>query len=398
MDHSVTPPPPGPAPVPPARPTGRGWWWALAAIAGGGIVATALSLEPASPPAATKSPDLVAEKDAIAVRAGGAPWKFLKLGTVGAVGLHWTDAFPGRISIDESLSSRVGVPLEGRVTRVLVELGDSVREGQPLLAIASPALDDLRSARAQALVELDAARTALSRIEASVASRALPLKDQQAAQQRVKTAEVAVRLADDKLATLRGSADSPELVVRAPRRGVIVEKTVLVNQQVQPDGPPLVVVADLSHVWAVADVFESQVVDLRTGGTAEVTSASMPGQTRTGTILMVSSIGDPERHTLPVRVRLANPDHRLRPNVYARIRFNVQHPDASVEIPATAVVSDGERQYVYVQDGPGHFVRREIVAGSAHEARLPVIKGLVSGETIVEDGAILLDNQIAISQ
>lgn len=399
MDHAVTSSSADTPPLaPPVRPTGRVWWWVAAAIAGGGIVVTALSLKPAMPPADTRSADLVAGKDDITVRDGTAPWKFLKLGTVGAVGLHWTDPFPGRISIDESLSSRVGVPVDGRVTRVMVELGDSVREGQPLLAIASPALDDLRSSRAQAQVELEAARTALGRIEASVASRALPLKDQQAAQQRVRAAEVAARLADDKLATLRGSADSAELVIRAPRSGVVVEKTVLVNQQVQPDGQPLVVVADLSHVWAIADVFESQVVDLRTGGTAEVTSASMPGQTMTGSILMVSSIGDPERHTLPVRVRLANPDHRLRPNVYARIRFSVQHPDASVEIPATAVVSDGEHQYVYVQNTPGHFVRREIVAGSAHESRLPVIKGLATGETIVEDGAILLDNQIAISQ
>ncbi len=65
---------------------------------------------------------------------------------------------------------------------------------------------------------------------------------------------------------------------------------------------------------------------------------------------MVSSIGDPERHTLPVRVKLANPDFRLRPNVYARVRFIVQHQDATLEIPATALVSDGEKQYVYVQD------------------------------------------------
>jgi multidrug efflux pump subunit AcrA (membrane-fusion protein) len=148
----------------------------------------------------------------------------------------------------------------------------------------------------------------------------------------------------------------------------------------------------------VADVFESQAIDITPGGSAEVTSPSLPGQTLSGKVLMVPSVGDPERHTLPVRVRLSNADHRLRPNVYARVRFSVQHPNASVEIPATAIVSDGERQYVYVQDMPGHFVRREVITGSAHEGRMPVIRGLDPGETIVEDGAILLDNQIDISQ
>ena len=305
---------------------------------------------------------------------------------------------PARISIDESLSSRVGVPVDGRVTRVLVELGDNVREGQPLFALVSPVVDELRASREQAQVELDAARTALTRIDATVASRALPAKEAEVARQRVRTAEVALQLADTKIASVRAGSGGRELVIPAPRSGIIVDKTVVVNQQVGPDGPPLMTVADLSSVWVVADIFESQAIDIRMGGNAEVTSPSLPGATLTGKVLMVSSVGDPERHTLPVRVRLSNADHRLRPNVYARVRFSVQETAAAVEIPATAIVSDGERQYVYVQDTPGHFVRREVVAGSAHEGRMPVIKGLASGETIVEDGAILLDNQIEISQ
>jgi RND family efflux transporter MFP subunit len=358
----------------------------------------ALLLRPATPAAGAKSADMTVDKDAIAVREGAPQWKFLKLGTVGQVGSHWTDTVPARISIDESLSSRVGVPVDGRITRVLVELGDTVREGQPLFTVVSPAVDELRASREQAQVDLDAARTALTRVEATVASRALPAKELEAARQRVRTAEVALQLADSKMASVRATASGRDLVIPAPRAGVVVEKTVVVNQQVSPDGPPLMVVADLSSVWVVADVFDSQAIDITPGGSAEVTSPSLPGQTLSGKVLMVPSVGDPERHTLPVRVRLSNADHRLRPNVYARVRFSVQHPNASVEIPATAIVSDGERQYVYVQDMPGHFVRREVITGSAHEGRMPVIRGLDPGETIVEDGAILLDNQIDISQ
>lgn len=398
MDHSVESPAAERSPAPPAHAGGHAGWWLLAAVGGGALVFAATMLKPATPPPDSKSPDMTVEKSAIAVREQAPQWKFLKLANVGEVGSHWTDLVPGRISIDESLSSKVGVPVEGRVTRVMVELGETVKEGQPVFAISSAAIDELRAAREQAVVELDAAKTALERVEATVASRALPLKEAQNARQRVRAAEVALQLADAKLATVRASADTKELIIRAPRSGVVVEKTVVVNQQVQPDSPSLIVVADLSSVWAIADIFESQAVDIHQGGIAEVTTPSVPGTTLTGKVLMVSSIGDPERHTLPVRVRLANADHRLRPNVYARIRFQVQHPEASLEIPASAVVSDGERQYVYVQDKPGHFARREVVAGSAHEGRIPIIKGLTAGETIVEEGAILLDNQIEIEQ
>ncbi|MBS1816825.1 MAG: efflux RND transporter periplasmic adaptor subunit [Acidobacteria bacterium] len=383
---------------PPPNAYGKAPWWVLAIAGGAVLVGLALYVKPASPPADSKSPDMTPAKESIAVKEGAPQWKFLKLGTVGQVGSHWTDSVPGRISIDESRSSRVGVPVEGRVTRVMAELGDSVREGQPLFAIVSPAIDELRAARQQAQVELEAARTALTRVEATVASRALPAKELEAARQRVRTAEVAVQVAEAKLTSVRAGTSGTDLVIPAPRGGVVVDKTVVVNQQVGPDSPSMMTVADLSSVWVVADVFESQTLDIRPGGTAEVTSPSLPGMTLNGKVLMVSSVGDPERHTLPVRVGLANADHRLRPNVYARVRFNVQHADASIEIPATAIVSDGERQFVYVQDTPGHFVKREVVAGSAHEGRMPVFKGLTPGETIVEEGAILLDNQIVISQ
>jgi len=386
---------------PVAAPThawGRPIWWVAAVVAGAGLIGVASALEPASPPAESKPAGLSVEPSAIGLAPDAAQWKFLKLSRVGPIGSHWTDSVPGRVGLDESASAKVGVPVQGRITRVMVELGDHVTAGQPLFTLVSPEVDELRSAKRQADVEADAARTALARIEATVAARALPEKEAQSARQRVRVAEVAQQLADDKLHSIRATPGTSELVVSAPRAGVVVDKAVVVSQQVAPDVPPLLTIADLSTVWVTADVFESQVVDIRAGGTAEVTTPSLPGDTMTGTVLMVSAVGDPERHTSPVRIRLTNADRRLRPNAYARIRFSVQHPDASVEIAATAIVSDGERQYVYVQESPGRFVRREVTAGSAHEGRMPIIKGLAPGETIVEDGAILLDNQIAISQ
>ena len=81
--------------------------------AAGALVFAATLLKPASPPPESKSPDMTVEKSAISVREQAPQWKFLKLATVGEVGSHWTDLVPGRISIDESLSSKVGVPVEG---------------------------------------------------------------------------------------------------------------------------------------------------------------------------------------------------------------------------------------------------------------------------------------------
>lgn len=397
LDHAQTPPDPERTPA--LEPGRRNHWlWLPALLAGALLVAAGVNASRPEPPVDRPSTDMTAEPGGIAVRQDAPQWKFLKLATVGDAGQHWTDSVPARVAIDDARASKIGVPVDGRVTRVMVSLGDAVRAGQPLFAIASPQIAELRTAREQALIELETARLTAQRVEATVASRALPAKDAEIARQRVREAELAVELANEKLASIKvAPGRDHEVVVTSPTGGIVVEKNVLVSQQVAADpAAALIVVADLSSVWTVAEVFEGQAPDIRPGDQAEITTPSIPGETLTGRVLMVSSVGDPDRHTQPVRIQVANADRRLRPNAYARVRFKVRQPMASVEVAASALVSDGDRQYVYVQESPGRFIRRTVVAGSAHEGRLPILSGLAKGEQVVEQGAILLDNQLAI--
>ena len=112
-------------------------------------------------------------------------------------------------------------------------------------------------------------------------------------------------------------------------------------------------------------------------------------------IEQVSAVVDPERHTVPVRLRLDNPDGALRPNAYATIRWFDPTPVA-VTLPASAVLSDGARSYVYRQEPDGALRRHDITVGSASAGTVPVIAGLSPTDRIVLSGAILLDNQIAL--
>ncbi|PYQ50431.1 MAG: hypothetical protein DMF78_15730 [Acidobacteria bacterium] len=363
-------------------------------------VALAARFTRAGPAVPAGSPEMTVDKETIAIAAGAPQWRYLRLGTVGEAVSHWSDAVPARITIDETRASKVGTPLPGRVTRVFVELGQPVAAGAPLFSIKSPDIAELRAGREKAAVDLEAARKALDRVKALVASRALPAKEEVSALQQFRQTDLAQRLAEAKLGSLEVAAQAENaFIVKAPRAGVVVEKNVLVDQQVSPEaGGALMVVADLSAVWAVADLFEPQVLYVTEGSEAELTSPSLPGLSFAGRVERVYAVVDPARHTIPVRVRLANPQRQLRPNVYARVRFAIAARTASLEVPATALVSDGERQYVYVQSGDGRFARHEVVTGPAHEGRVPVLSGLSRGETIVEDGAILLDNQMAIAQ
>jgi len=334
---------------------------------------------------------------AISLASGAPQWKVLKLGGVVAPTERWSDPYPARFKVDEAFASKVGSPLSGRVTNVFIELGQPVKAGQPLFAVASPDIAELRASQQKAAVDLDVSKAAYERIKAMVEARALPAKDELESDSQLRQAQLALKLAQTKLSSLKvSSSGDNEFKVLAPRDGAVIEKAVLPSQHVDSDDT-LVSIADLDAVWVVADLFEADAVGLTPGMKARVTSPSLPGFQAEADVERVSSVVDPERHTVGVRVKLSNADGRIRPNTFAEVRFLSAAASGSTEIAASALVSDGPKQYVYVQDTPGHFVRRDVVAGAVRDGRISIVKGLSAGESVVEQGAVLLDNQIDLS-
>ncbi|HEY0191344.1 MAG TPA: efflux RND transporter periplasmic adaptor subunit, partial [Kofleriaceae bacterium] len=295
---------------------------------------------------------------------------------------------------DEARASRLGSPLAGRVTSVAVDRGQRVKAGAALYTVASPNLAELRADREKAQIGKGSAKVNLDRNQALVDAQSLPGKELVAAKQQLAEAELAVQLSEQKLASLRvtGAGDA-SFTVTAPRDGVVVEKNIAVGQEVDATSGTLMAVADLSFVWVVADLFESDAGALAAGAQAKVAVA---GTELDGTVAQVSAVVDPERHTVPVRVQLANPEGLLRPNAYAQVRF-FDPTKAAVSLPSDAVMSDGAKSYVYVQDkAKGTFVHRDITVGSPSNGKVPVLAGLSPKDPVVVQGAILLDNQIQL--
>ena len=266
--------------------------------------------------------------------------------------------------------------------------------------MSSPNIAELRAEKEKADVDLKVTRATVERVKAVVAAHAAAEKEILAAEQEFHQAEVAYQLALAKMRTLDvTTAAGNEVTVSAPRAGTILEKNVAAAQRVSPDGADaLVVVADLSTVWVVADLFEADAQAIGEGAPARVSSPSLPDVAALdGSVDMVSAVVDPARHTIPIRVRLANPGRALRPHVYAQVRFLTGQAARGAEVQASAVMTDGSQSYVYVQESNGRFVKRVIVAGPIRDGRVLVLSGLNAGEIVVEQGAVLLDNQIDLS-
>jgi len=382
------------------RPTTRVGVVLAVLVSAATVWASSRFVRKALPPAQTQT-GLTVEHGAVAIASGAPQWQVLALETAKPIASTWTDAVPAFVKVDETKAARIGVPLSGRVTQVFAELGQKVEKGAPLFAVASADLAALHVEQSKAKVDVESAKNVLDRTRAIVEARALPEKEAVSAAQQLRQAELSFGVASSKLASLDITSKSEnEFIVHAPRAGLVVEKNVLPGQELTPGAEAaLMLVADLSTVWVVADLFESDSDGVVPGVPARVTITSLPGVVIDGKVDMVSAVVDAERHTVPVRVRLDNADGRLKPNTYAKMQFHAATPAGSVEVAAGALVSDGSRQYAYVKDATsGRFVRRDVIAGAVREQRVVVFKGIAPGETVVSKGAILLDNQIDLAQ
>jgi cobalt-zinc-cadmium efflux system membrane fusion protein len=365
----------------------------VCAVIGVASILLARSYRRPDPPSEPAAPGMRVGSNAVTLAANAPAWNVVKLGTPTTAEPHWSDPIPARIVFDEAHTSRLGSPLAGRVTAAMVERGQRVKTGAALFTVSSPGLAELRSELAKTTGQRATAHTSLDRVQALVDAGSLPAKELVTAKQEATEAELAVKLAEQKLASLRvaGGADA-SFTVTAPRDGVVVEKTLTVGQLVDPSNGSLIAIADLSDVWVVADLFESDVGALVPGAKAKV---AVGNAEREATVEQVSAVVDPDRHTVPVRLRLANPDGALRPNSYATMRVFDPTP-AVVALPPAAVMSDGAQSYVYRKEPTGELKRHDVTVGTASAGKVPVLAGLSPTDQVVLSGAILLDNQIQL--
>ncbi|MCW1381890.1 efflux RND transporter periplasmic adaptor subunit [Novosphingobium sp. KCTC 2891] len=334
----------------------------------------------------------------------------------------------GQIAVDETRSAPVFLPYSGQVLKVFVQNGDHVRQGDPLLRIRTGDIVDARNAlfsaeaqRASATSQLRLARENAARADQVYRTAGGALKDLQQARTDLANAEAAMRVADsavgsaqDKLVVfgktpaeitrLAGAGNiagiHAETNLRAPIGGVVVTRSVADGQYVTGgSGQQAFVIADLSKVWLVAQVAESDASRVHLGDHLSVTTTAFPGRTFDAVVDNIAAQIDPATHRLVVRATIANPDGALKPQMFASfvIRNAVTQGAARpqgqplVSAPAEAVIHEGDAARVWVYLGKGRVVARNVSAGESHDGRITILSGLRAGERIVSSGALFVN-------
>ncbi len=278
----------------------------------------------------------------------------------------------GRVTTDERREAQIHTKFEGVVEGLFVNFtGQSVRRGDPLLSIYSPDL----LATQQELILAERMHSDFGRTLAGAARRRLQLWD-------MSSGDI------DRVA--RSGHPIRAVTLRSPVNGVVLTKTALLGARVMP-ADTLYVIADLSSVWIVADVYESDLPSVHTGQTAQVTLSSS-GQTATGRVTFVAPIVDEATRTAKVRVELPNPGGLLKPEMFANVVL--QKPLGNViVVPESSVMQTGTRAILFVQTGPGQFVPREVQTGAKTNEFYQILSGVEAGETVVVDANFLVDSE-----
>ena len=160
----------------------------------------------------------------------------------------------------------------------------------------------------------------------------------------------------------------------------------------------LFTVADLDMLQVVADVYERDLAYLalvKEGQSAKVSVEAYPDVTFPATVATIGDVVDPTSRTIKLRAWVNNKDHRLKPEMFARLHVQVGESTPLLVIPREAVVVEDGRQFVYVVEGPDQYVKREVKVSTISPDKVRVLEGLTSGQRIVTKGAVLIRGQEA---
>lgn len=326
----------------------------------------------------------------------------LQLAEVKTAMVNETLRVAGRIDFDEQRMARIGATITGRVTEIDAMLGQSVRKGDVLAQLNSSELSQQQLAYLKAKAQLELNKRNAERAKALFEADVIGAAELQRRESEYQIALAETRAASDQLQLLgvspaaiarlgsQGAVNSVTPIV-ASLAGVVVERKLAQGQVVQP-ADVLFVVADLTRLWAVAQVPEQQVGLVKTGQSVTIEVPALGNEKLVGKLIFVGQTVDPDTRTVLVRTELDNRDGRLKPAMLASMLIEAK-PFERLVIPAKAVVREEDVDHVFVAEDKGAFRLVKVKLGPEHEGKRVVLSGLKGGERIVVDGAFHLNNE-----
>lgn len=296
---------------------------------------------------------------------------------------------PARVAFRDGAVSTVGAPAPGRIIKLLVEAGEKVEAGAPLLTIASPEASEYAMDLARARIEVEAASDSVARQEEMATKGVGREVERIAAKHRLAESRAALSHAQ-KAVSMLGPNSGGMVTVTAPIEGTILRRLTTVGAQVEPGGDPLLEIGNPEALWVVAEVFQDDLQLVHEGSKVTLEFAGRPGAVE-GHVEGIGVLVDTGLRRAPVYVAIDAAITGLTPGSYARASI-LAPAEQGVTLPKTAVlIKDGTHSIVYVEEADGQFAQRDVVLGHTFGEHVQVISGVKAGERVAVAGALLLD-------
>jgi cobalt-zinc-cadmium efflux system membrane fusion protein len=304
----------------------------------------------------------------------------------------------GAVSYNAFNTVPVITQVGGPVTRILVVPGERVKKGQSLLEVSSPDYSLLYAAYLKARDTLRVTDKNYARAQDLYAHHAIAERDLlQAESDRIQAqADLNAALLGLKILgrpnpdDLEKAPSSAEIPLLAPIGGEIVERDVAPGQLLQAGATQAFIISDMSSVWVLANVYQSDMAAVHLGDQVAVQTDSYPDKFQ-GKISFMSPALDPNTRTLQARIVVENPGEKLKNNMYVTATVNAGVEQNAIAVPDSSVLRDDENQpFVYVASGFNQFGRRPVEIGQSEAGKTQIVKGLIPGDKVVGDGSLFL--------
>jgi cobalt-zinc-cadmium efflux system membrane fusion protein len=335
----------------------------------------------------------------------------LKIGPLGWREFAILKTAVGAIDFNENLLVQVFSQYPGKIQKAFFNAGDDVKEGATLFTIDSPDLLQAESTLLASAGVLELQKRTLARASMLLKAGGSAQKDvdqatsdEQTAEGNFKAARNSVRIFGktdeeiDRIVTER-KVDST-LLVPSPISGKVVARNAAPGFLTQPGNAPApFLIADLSTMWMVANVIETDAPAYKLCQEIEVRVPAYPDKIFKGHVTTLGAMIDPNSHRQLVRSEIDDPEHLLRSGMFASFVIRVGDPVVSLAVPAEGVVREGDgTMTVWVTTDSRRFLKRTVKTGLQQDGWTQILEGLSPGETVVTDGAVFLSNKLLLGE
>jgi len=298
--------------------------------------------------------------------------------------------FTANIQANQNKLAHVTPRIEGKLSKVIANLGDRVKTGQILAEIDSIQMGEARAQYRSSKTDLALAQANFDRISKLYEDKVVPQKQLIESQSALERAKSALYADSERLRMYGGLTEQngSTYLLKAPFDGIVIEKNVVIGELASPANT-IFTIADMSSVWIDADVPERDLQSLAVGKSASVTVTAYPDEVFQGKVSYLSSVVDKTTRTAKARIELPNPNLKLRIDMFAKVLFSHAGTKDVFVVPNSAVVMVQGIPNVYINE-KGGFTPRAVELGSRYNEVVEIKSGLKEGELVVQTGVYAL--------